>query len=79
MRIKLPVWVIVVVIIVVSMAASAVITEITVDRSIRYTLNNVITESYHNTGHYPDWFLEWLNTEYYLQMQELQGIESEGQ
>ncbi len=69
-RIKLPVWVIVVVIIVVSMAASAVITGITVDRSIKYTLNNVITESYNNTGHYPDWFVEWVNTVYLQQHSE---------
>lgn len=66
-RVKIPTWaamcVLVMIIVTVSVVVSSAVVSRKISRLIRqlpHLESNYITE----TGHYPDWFIEWLNTVY---------------
>ncbi len=75
-KIKLPPVVVIVGAICAAVFVSAVVSVNIADIHVQSMIRNMPdTETIYvqETGKYPDWFLEWLNTEYYLQMQELGG------
>lgn len=78
-KIKLPPSVVITVAICAAVLVSAAVSVNLAERKVSRIIKSMPdTETIYvqETGKYPDWFLEWLNTEYYLQ---IQSVESEGQ
>lgn len=59
-KIKLPVWFVIMLMFLMSALVSAVVSDARIHRLINDMPGMYIQE----TGKYPDWFIEWLNTEY---------------
>lgn len=61
-KIKLPVWFVIVLMFLMSALVSAVVADVRIHMVIEDTSMYI-----QETGKYPDWFIEWLNTEYLLE------------
>ena len=62
-RVKLPVWFVIVLMFLMSALVSAVVADARMKHLIQ-SMADIETAYIQETGKYPDWFIEWLNTEY---------------
>lgn len=66
-RLKLPIWALVMMIFMLTVLTSAIAAVNVADRRINSLIQHMPdTETVYvqTTGKYPDWFIEWMNTEY---------------
>lgn len=66
-RLRLPVWALVMMIFMLTVLTSAIAAVNVADRRINSLIQHMPdTETVYvqTTGKYPDWFIEWMNTEY---------------